>query len=647
MFRDLLNVLKAEIDGRRAWDESVAVQAIDHRFTFSSFMESARHSAGRLRDVGLDRVEVLEAPADGRSIFGDWMMPLAWEVEEATFDLVGSNGTAERIADRAREPLCLAMWSAPTPEQGVEADIVWIENAADKRNCDPESVRGKIVFTSAHPHQAKRILLELGAVGILSDFQPPPAKLPDAVSWINAWSDDPNGWALTHRDTPAWAFVISPRQGDELRARLKAGEQLKGRALVRSSLGSGTLPVVTGVIPGSGKEEVLVLGHQFEVGAIDNASGIGIMIEVARALNSLVSEGRLSPPKRTIRFLFISECYTSLFWVETARRARRTVAGLCLDAACGSSEYAIWPLRFHANPHSHMSYTDALVLQLAREVLSEAPAYPWDEAAFAMTDNLIADTSIGIPCPWIGSHSRTWHSSADTPEMLDSEAQSMVARISAAYAYLNATADEHQIVDFAHLAAARGKGAIAAAGVAELARLDATELNDSQLQMSYLAERHAEAVGAVLNLLPTSQRAASRPQVRALQREVRAAGKTEATALARRAGQPGHVPQSSEDEGALATIHPRRLVKGPLTLDRIAPEAREGHPSPRWSSTVLALLSWCDGRRSLADVCHLTARELRTTRTLTPDELAKAIDPNLSSMMDYFEFLRRHDYVAW
>ena len=96
MFRDLLNVLKAEIDGRRAWDESIAVQAIDHRFTFSSFMESARHSAGRLRDVGLDKVEVLEAPADGRSIFGDWMMPLAWEVEEATFDLVGSNGPRAR-----------------------------------------------------------------------------------------------------------------------------------------------------------------------------------------------------------------------------------------------------------------------------------------------------------------------------------------------------------------------------------------------------------------------------------------------------------------------------------------------------------------------------------------------------------------------
>jgi hypothetical protein len=62
---------------------------------------------------------------------------------------------------------------------------------------------------------------------------------------------------------------------------------------------------------------------------------------------------------------------------------------------------------------------------------------------------------------------------------------------------------------------------------------------------------------------------------------------------------------------------------------------------------LFAVLNWCDGRRSLAEACHLAARELRTDHTSTSDELARRIDPNASSMLEYFEFLRSHGYVTW
>jgi len=648
MFHDLLAQLQCETSGQRAWDDTSAIHAIDRYFTFSSFHESARYSAERLRVAGLEEVEILEAPADGKSIFGDWMMPLAWEVEGASFDLIAASGEATRIADRSRIPACLAMWSAATPREGVEADLVWIEDPTDRQSWKAEEVRGKIVFTSAHPHRVKRLLYENGAVGILSDFQSPDAKLPDAVAWINAWSDDPDGWALTSGDSRGWSFQIPPRRGDQLRERLKAGERLRGRAVVRTTLGTGTLPAVTGVIPGSEKEEVLLLGHQFEQGAVDNAAGIGVMLEAARALRTLISQGKLSPPRRSIRLLFVSECYTTMFWVEHARRARRTVAGLCLDAPCGSVDLALHPLEITGNPHSQMSYVDALVSVIAREVMEDAPTYAWAERRFAMgTDNLISDNTIDIPCPWIGSGSRTWHSSADTPEVVDAAAQERVACIAAAYSYLIATADSERVLDCAHLAAARGKAALAAAGLQELARLSERDLDDCLRQLPYLADRHAEAVASVLKLLPPAERPEVRRQVRALQREIRRAGRDEAAALARRAGRPGHTPEPEGDAGVLSTIKPRRLVAGPLTFDRIAPEAREGKPGPRWSQALFTLLNWCDGRRSLAEACQLAARELRAGRALSPDELAKDIDPNASSMLDYFEFLRRHGYVAW
>ena len=648
MFRDLLDLLVPEIEGARAWDNAAAIHALDRNFTFSSFHASARLSADLLRGAGLTDVEILEAPADGRTLFGDWMMPLSWDVGEATFDVIAPDGSVERLADRSEIPACLAMWSAPTPPEGLEADIIWIENPVDRETWSRDAVRGNIVFTSAHPHSVKAALLQAGAVGIVSDFQSPGADLPDAVSWINAWSDDPGGWALTARDGRGWSFQVSPRQGERLRARLRSGEKLRGRALVRATIEAGALPAVTGVIPGSGREEVLLLGHQFEQGMVDNAGGVGIMIEVARALQSLISAGKLPAPRRSIRFLFMSECYSTLHWVETARRANRTAAGVCIDAPCAVPEYATKPLEFSLNPLSQMTYADALILAVARQGMADNPLYAWREIPFAMgTDNMIADSSIGIPCPWIGSHSRTWHNSADVPEALDAGGQKLVARIAAAYAYLIAAADGNRVLEFAHLAAARGKAVLAEAGLRELEARSERDLDDSLGQVAYLAERHAEAVGSVLKLLPSNQRAGVRAQVRALQRDVKRLGRDEIAALARRAGQPSRTPASPDPHGPLDTIHPRRLVPGTLTFDSLEPAEREGRPSPRWSAELFALLSWCDGRRSLAEASALAARELRRGRTLSPDEFARGIDPSASSMVDYFEFLRQHNYVTW
>jgi hypothetical protein len=648
MFDDLLSSLAREISSRRAFEDAGAIHSIDRHFTFSHFQESARYSADRLREAGLGKVQIMQAPADGESVFGDWRMPMAWEVEAATFDLLFANGAWQRLADRARTPQCLAMWSGPTPPEGVEAEIVLIDNPLDRGSYDPAAVRGKIVLTAAHPHQIKKLLADLGAVGVLSDYLHGSAKLPDATAWVNSFSDDPGGWGFLKGDTPAWCFLISPNQGERVRALVGAHghARLRGRALVRSRLEAGTVPAITGVIPGTTKEEVVLIGHQFEIGAIDNAAGVAIMIEAVCALQRLISEGKLPAPRRSIRALFVSECYSNLYFWEKTRLHRRTVAGLCLDSPVGAPALAVRPLEIHANPHSQMSYTDALAAQLTEQVMKADPLYAWRETSFGMTDNLIADTSIGIPCPWLGGHSRTWHTSADTPELLPVAVMGLVAQITAAYAYLIATAGASEALDFAYLAAARGKKALADAAVG--AHSSAPSLLDDELgQLGYLADRHSDAVASVLRLLPAAQRAAARPTVRALQRQVRRAGREAGEDLARRAGRPGHEPPPTQPDPELAAIRPRRLVLGPITLDRLTAEQRASRPSPRWSAAAFALLSWCNGKRSLAEAAELAARELRRERTASATELARQIDPSAPSLLDYCEFLRQHGYLAW
>jgi len=644
VFHDLLSLIAPMLDGARVLEDAAGIHSLDRWFTFSKFQESARHSAGRLREAGVSGVEIIQAPADGKSIFADWMMPLAWEVEGATFDVIGSDGGAQCIADRAQTPQCLAMWSAPTPPEGVEGELIWIADAADPKSYPPEGIRGKIVFTSASPHQAKRVVSERGGIGILSDLP----RMPEAVSWVNSWSDNPGGWAFHVDDTPGWAFLISPRQGDRIRARLQSGEKLRARARVRSKLGVGELPTVTGVIPGASAEEVLMLGHQFEQGAIDNASGVAIMIEAMRALQRLISQGKLAPPKRTIRCLFVSECYTTFCWTQTHPAARKTVAAICLDSPAGDPRLMSKPLTIYGNPHANMSYVDSLLAAIAREAMPALPGYPWQDVGFfSATDNLIADPSVGIPCPWLGAHSRTWHTSADTPDLLDPAQLAVVARMTAAYAYLIATADAGRALDFAYLAAARGRAALSAAGVAEIEKIGSSDLDDSMLQLAYLADRQAEAVGSAVSLVDRAQRSSARAQIRALQRDLRRAGRVEGDALARKAGRPKLRPAAPDLDATLLSVHPRRLVPGPLTLDRVPLSERGGRPDPRWSSALFSVLCWCDGKRSLAEACYLAARELRGARTLAPDELAKRIDPSAGSLLEYFEFLRAHGYVAW
>jgi hypothetical protein len=120
MFRDLLDVLESRVIDQRAWEDASAIHSMDRHFTFASFHDSARYSAERLRAAGVSSVEIVEAPADGRSVYGDWMMPLAWEADGATFDVISPGGAVERVADRSDTPACVATWSAPTRPRAAQ-----------------------------------------------------------------------------------------------------------------------------------------------------------------------------------------------------------------------------------------------------------------------------------------------------------------------------------------------------------------------------------------------------------------------------------------------------------------------------------------------------------------------------------------------
>jgi hypothetical protein len=107
--------------------------------------------------------------------------------------------------------------------------------------------------------------------------------------------------------------MVSLKTARGFRERLARREKITLHAVVKAGQHPGNYEVVTATIPGSDpklKEEEIAfschLDHQ-RPGANDNASGCVTILEVARTLNKLISEGKLARPARTIRFIFPPE----------------------------------------------------------------------------------------------------------------------------------------------------------------------------------------------------------------------------------------------------------------------------------------------------------------------------------------------------
>lgn len=86
------------------------------------------------------------------------------------------------------------------------------------------------------------------------------------------FSIDIGGWGIKGGDELIWGFVLTRRQGLWLRELIRKEGKVKLHARVDAHFYDGKIPVVTGLIPGKTEEEVLVNGHLYEAGAIDNAS---------------------------------------------------------------------------------------------------------------------------------------------------------------------------------------------------------------------------------------------------------------------------------------------------------------------------------------------------------------------------------------
>jgi hypothetical protein len=511
------------------------VWSTDRWFTFPKFAETARNMQAMLRSAGLRDARIVPVPADGTTQYGFWTMPLAWDVRSATLTIAGG----ETLADYSREPASLCMWSGPTPPSGLEADLVEWNPSAD--------TRGKFVLTGQNPAGIKHELVRAGVAGVLNGFSENDS-LHDGRQWVNAWGDA--GWAFTAASTPLPCFSATPAQAGALRRKLAAGEKIRVKATVRSRLYKGSYPYVTATIPGQSREEVLLLGHAFEQGAHDNATGVAAMIEAMASIRRAVAAGTLPRPYRTIRVLLMGEYYgTHHYIAANPGRIRRTIGAFCLDTPAASYEAKGTGYTFHLNPHAGAAYTDVLIEEIARTWFAKVNR-PWKTAPFMPgTDSFLGEPSIGIPTiwPYSGTGVHTHHNSRDTPGTVDKRSLRDLTVVAAGFVYYLANAREPEA--------------------------------------RFLGERIAK-------------------RMTGLRRDIAL------RSLHRLTGAPSPPAAANPKQGP----RPRRLRFGTIPLDDLPVTQREGFPSGAWALHPGLALYWADGTRTIAEIAGLTEAEAGSSK---------------------------------
>jgi len=108
-----------------------------------------------------------------------------------------------------------------------------------------------------------------------------------------------------------WGYNLSHRLGVELLGLLEQGAKGPIHAVVKTTEYDAGMQAPTSVIRGDGYSqlEIAVVGHLFEhiakQGALDDASGSAVALEMARAWVQLIRDGAVLRPHRTIRFLWV------------------------------------------------------------------------------------------------------------------------------------------------------------------------------------------------------------------------------------------------------------------------------------------------------------------------------------------------------
>ncbi len=357
---DLLLQIAEETSGEAA-KRNLDTITLQHRMRASTQFENAtQHIIEQLKSYGLDEVDLLEFEADGKTMYGTQKSRPVWDVRFAQLWEVRKTGgeivRVRKLGDWDSVPLTLAQDSQ---SGDVTTSLVDIGAGTQDDDFAGKNLKGKLVLTSSQPGAVvERAVGEHGAAGIIS-YAPNQRS-----AW---WKEDERlirwGHLSAFPKTRSFGFMISLGEARALQQRMEAGENILFHAKVDAGHKRGKYRFATAAIAGTTKAQEMIhltchLDHP-RPGANDNASGCVSILEVARTLNTMITEGILPRPERTIRFLWPAEIEGSIMYLSEHDDASRIKANIHMDMV-GGGPVTKAVFRISGGPYSVPSFISDL-----------------------------------------------------------------------------------------------------------------------------------------------------------------------------------------------------------------------------------------------------------------------------------------------
>ncbi|UCE96060.1 MAG: DUF4910 domain-containing protein [Candidatus Bathyarchaeota archaeon] len=453
MNTELEKTVKDELSGEIA--KSYVTQISNfHRIQASTmFHEAAEYVKGILQHLRFRNANIEQFTSDGAKKYWTWTSPIGWKARSAELYLVEPD---KKLIVRYEDiPTCLHAHSNSTPIKGVKAKLVEVGKGTKPQHYKGKHVKGKFVLATGRAKSVhEQAVYKHEAIGVITDTLTHEMKnvresidLPDAHAYQAIWP------TKEEQHKVRFGFSISKRQGNHLRELLKEGPPVVLKAKVDTELFPSNLDVVTATIKGKSKpsEEIFLIAHLChpKPSANDNASGSGLLIEIARTIKTLIESDQIERPTRTIRFLWVPETFGTIAYLYNHEDlTSKLVAGINLDMVGQDQELCKSTLNLDKTPDSNPSYLNDYVFDLLERSVEQfdhqtafgsASKFRYSINAFSGGSDHAEfnDSTFKIPCIMLLQWPDLfYHSSMDT---IDKVSESSLKRVGwiAAVAALN------------------------------------------------------------------------------------------------------------------------------------------------------------------------------------------------------------------
>lgn len=315
---DYFKIIRPEFNGELAYETTAFVEQYWRVAGNTGFNKSVYWIAERLEKSGY----VLESKATDTErltyrIEKRAMANPTWEPVSASLHIEGE-----------KDPLLLSstnrnmtyLNSASTPKEGVTAEIVNLDT--DTKS----SIKGKIVYTESRAGKFYEKMVTEGALGIVT-YNNPSYLQPEKNTTSIQFRSLPN-----QKKTKLWGIALSHEANQRLKTKLEKGSTRTKVVIQTKIYPSEELTVVANIKGKTQPDERLVFSaHIQEPGANDNATGVGVQLEMATLAAKLFQEKKIDLG-RTMTFLWGDEIIsTRRYILEDKKRATGIKWGISLD----------------------------------------------------------------------------------------------------------------------------------------------------------------------------------------------------------------------------------------------------------------------------------------------------------------------------